>query len=263
MIQLRDYQENAVNKIKAALKKSPRKKIICEMPTGGGKTVIFSYIIHNAEAKGTRTIILTDRDELLKGTGGTLNDFGINVNYVKAGANTPPKHGNTFVCMVQTLRNRISDEKWMHWINSCNFFIIDECHKGDFDVFFEQNIFSKHTVIGFSATPMRTGKQIQLSNCYDEIVHTLTTKQLIKKGFLCAEMYYGVEAPNLQGVKKNSKGDFDENEMYKRYDKPNVYGGLVENLKTHAGFNCLIASCDFGVLSTLCGSSIMTKGFVA
>lgn len=230
MIKLREYQSNAVKDLIAALRRSERKKVILEMPTGGGKTVVFSYIAQNAVKKNSRTIILTDRSELLRGTGGTLEDFGLSPSYITAGRKHPPIDGILFVGMAQTLRNRLKKTEWVKWLKSFSLVIIDEVHKQEFNSFFLKGVFDSCHVIGVSATPKRGGKQRQLGLDFDEIVHTLTVCELIEMSFLMPDMYYGFNdlAPDTKGVSKNIAGDFSESDMFKRYDNPKLYGGVVE-----------------------------------
>ena len=77
MITLRDYQQKAITDVRAALIESPRKHVICEAPTGSGKTILFSYLAQKTVSKGNKVLILSDRTELLTGTGGTLEKFGV------------------------------------------------------------------------------------------------------------------------------------------------------------------------------------------
>jgi superfamily II DNA or RNA helicase len=244
---LRPYQQIAVNDAINALSKSEKKAIIIEMPTGGGKTVVFSYIVSRAEKKGSRTLILTDRQELLTGTGSTLIDFGITPEYIRAGRRYPPNNGGkTFVAMAQTLKNRLSKPNWAKWLDTLDLIIIDEIHKQEFNKFFELEVFSGKTIIAVSATPKRGGKQRQLGLDFDEIVHTLTVVELIELEFLMPDMYFGFKdlAPDLKGVKKNSKGDYSESDMFKKYDNPKLYGGAVTAWKTHVPNTITLFFCS-------------------
>jgi len=60
-IKLRPYQEEAVEAVKAALAKGVRRQLV-GLPTGTGKTVVFSEIIRLAD---TAALVLAHRDELL------------------------------------------------------------------------------------------------------------------------------------------------------------------------------------------------------
>lgn len=244
MITLRPYQQTAVNDAIEALNGSERKSIIVEMPTGGGKTIVFSYIISRAEAKGSKTLVLTDRDELLRGTGSALEQFGSHPSYITAGRRHPPVEGRTFVAMAQTLKKRISKAHWLKWLNSIDLVIIDEIHKQEFNKFFQYDIFKGKTIIGFSATPKRGGKQRQLGADFDSIVHTLTVTELIDLGYLMPDMYFGFkDAPDMRGVAKNVAGDYSENAMFKRYDTPKLYGGAIKMYKEHVPGTITLVFC--------------------
>ena len=71
-MKLRQYQATAITKLKAAIVAGNERVILCA-PTGAGKTVIFSQIALGAFRKGKRVLIVTDRIELLKQSGGALN----------------------------------------------------------------------------------------------------------------------------------------------------------------------------------------------
>lgn len=237
MIELRTYQNEGVLNTMGALSELDKRFVVLECPTGGGKTVIFSYIVQRAEAKGSKTLILTDRDELLRGTGGTLENFGVTPAYIKAGRKYAPdfNQNKTFVAMAQTLKNRVTKPDWLEWLSQIDLVIIDECHKQEFNAFFEGDFLDGKTVIGFSATPKRGGKMRQLGDDYQDIIHTLTVNELIDLGFLKPDMYYGFKniSPDMKGVKKNSKGDYSESDMFKKYDQPKLYGGLIDAWKKH------------------------------
>ena len=103
---LRDYQLSVVNETRQRLKDGFN-HLMVQLPTGGGKTIIFSYIAQNAIPKGKKVLILTDRDELLKQAGGTLSDFNINPYFIKAGAKIIDHRKSCFIAMYQTDRKSV------------------------------------------------------------------------------------------------------------------------------------------------------------
>src|SRR5690349_4488586 len=65
-MQLRDYQEESVNLVLSAYRNNPHGRELLVLPTGAGKTVIFSHVIHSlAREYGLNTLIVAHRDELL------------------------------------------------------------------------------------------------------------------------------------------------------------------------------------------------------
>jgi len=251
MIELYDYQNDCVAATRRAIAEG-HKNILVQSPTGSGKTVIFSYIAKNAIQKGGRVLILTDRIELLTETGGTLSQFAIKNQLVTAGQMAPPPpYWPCFVGMAQTLARRITPKKypqeWAAWFASFTIVIVDECHKQTFNPFFETgNLFNGATVLGFTATPSRMGKMRQLGEDYSKMIEGLQVQELINRGKLLPDRYYTVLAPQKTTYKLNNRGDdFDENDMFKAFDRPEFYEGAIEAYKTHApGTTNLVFCCN-------------------
>ena len=63
--QLRDYQQEGVNEIRAQFARGIN-RVCFQLPTGGGKTITFAYIIAAAVAKGSRVLIIVHRIELIE-----------------------------------------------------------------------------------------------------------------------------------------------------------------------------------------------------
>jgi hypothetical protein len=61
---LRPYQSQLVAEIRGQYQLG-HKAVLAVLPTGGGKTVCFSYIAQSASVKGNRVLILVHRQELL------------------------------------------------------------------------------------------------------------------------------------------------------------------------------------------------------
>src|SRR6476646_7556960 len=76
---LYDYQQEAINKIFDCLNKHTEKyNLLFQLPTGGGKTVIFSEIAKRyIRESGKKVLILTHRIELCAQTSEMLNEFGV------------------------------------------------------------------------------------------------------------------------------------------------------------------------------------------
>lgn len=246
MINLREYQESGVENIKDALRKNT-KAILFQLPTGGGKTVIFSYIALSASQKDKRVLILTDRDELLKQAGGSLKKFGVNCAYIKAGSKFIDYRKNLYVAMSQTLRNRILIPEWRDFIkNDIDLIIIDEAHIQEFNYLFESGILKGKNVLGFTATPKRTGKMRQLGLDYEKLIRGAEPRDLIDLGHLLNCDMYEFQAPDLTGVSTNTtSGDFNETQMFQKFDRPTLYAGLLQNYEKHTpGQKMLVFCCN-------------------
>jgi superfamily II DNA or RNA helicase len=228
MFQLRPYQEKAISNIRDFFA-SGGLHVILQAATGAGKTVIFGNIAKKASQKNKKVLILTDRAELLTQAGGTLSKNGLSVNYIIAGCKKINQEHNVFVGMSQTLKRRVKLEYWIDFLQSIDLLIIDECHKCEFNYIFLSQIFNNKHVIGFTATPCRTGKMRQFGLDYEKIIEIVPIKQLIESGFLVNDDYYGFESPDLSGVEYDRlKGDYKESSMFKKFNTPKTYSGAIK-----------------------------------
>ena len=105
MITLRpEYQPHVIDGIRASLTNNHKKIILC-LPTGGGKTVIFSYMVTEHIKRGGKALILTDRIELLKQADGSFTRFNLNPELITANSN-PDLTKSLHVAMIETLSRR-------------------------------------------------------------------------------------------------------------------------------------------------------------
>lgn len=246
MINLYPHQESFIRNIKQELAKG-NKHLLCQSPTGSGKTVMFSFIVQNAQKKGSKTLVITDRNELLTQSGSTLEKFGVHPSYIKAGAKIINRSKNTFVAMSQTLRNRVQLPEWREFIkHRIDIVIIDEAHIQEFNYLFEGDLMDDKIVLGFTATPIRTGKMRQLGLDYDRIIRGEPIKKLIADNYLVNCDIYDCGKPDLSGISMNyAKGDYAEGAMFKVYDNPTLYKGLTSNyLRITPGQKMIVFCCN-------------------
>ena len=119
-MQLRYYQQRAIADTRAAIAAGSRTPILV-LPTGGGKTIIFSAIAQSAAAKGNRVLILVHRRELIHQTSSKLAWVGLDHGIIAAGVR--PTDAPVQVASVQTLARRLHRTNWQPGL-----IIIDEAH---------------------------------------------------------------------------------------------------------------------------------------
>src|SRR5215472_17794864 len=98
---LRPYQAQALNAITDAEKRGIRRPMVV-LPTGSGKTVIFSTLVHRRPG---RSLILAHRDELISQAAAKLAmvSGSLDIGIVKAAHDD--RDAGTVVASVQTLAN--------------------------------------------------------------------------------------------------------------------------------------------------------------
>ena len=109
MIELRPYQQTLLRQSQDALAESPTVRLMLQLPTGGGKTVIAGALLGNWLQDGRKAVWLTHRKELAEQTCRMLTDAGVsaitNVNWTP-GEDAPAMAGGAVILMAQTVGRR-------------------------------------------------------------------------------------------------------------------------------------------------------------
>lgn len=229
MIQLRNYQNESIRLLRDLFR--TKKRLVLCLPTGAGKTVVFSEMVRLAYLKGTTTLVLTDRKELFKQTITALGRVGVPVEEI-APHNRKRLNRNAliFLAMVETIKRRLPE------INP-SLIIIDEAHKGNFTKLIEQ--FPNAHIIGATATLV--GKHFEKH--YHDIVQVIDTPDLVRSGFLapCKPYMMKDDFSDLE-VKA---GEFTEQSLNNHFNKPKLYEGVIENYLQYAkGMKTIVFNCN-------------------
>lgn len=240
---LYDFQEELEYKTQKAMSDGHR-HIMVQSPTGSGKTVMFAKNVYNADKKGKRCLIITDRIELLTGSDDTLVKFEIDAVRILAGQKYPPKEYTHCVAMSQTLRLRIKHDAWNKFFNSFDLVIIDEAHVQEFNIYFIESAFSNNPfILAYTATPRRSRKQRQLADDYTHLIEGPQIPDLIRRGFLVPDKYYAPKHFDTTGLGINSFGDFKDANLFKKFEETISYDSVVNNWKQLAENTITIVFC--------------------
>ena len=226
------YQENDINRLFEKMEQTPvQHRLLYQLPTGGGKTVIFSEIAKRFISKyPQKVIILTHRIELSRQTSTTLKRFGIKNRIINSTAKQIRKDGIAcYVAMVETLKNRIEDG----FLNTAEIglVIIDEAHHNSFNKLLDE--FSNANIIGVTATPLSSDIHLPMHKSYDELIIGESITALIDQGFLAkpTTWRYDVE---LNTLKKGEHGDFTIQTSDELYSSPAMLQLLLQAYEAHS-----------------------------
>ena len=181
-MQLRDYQEEARGAVQQEWQ-SGRKRTLLVLPTGCGKTIVFSKIIEDRVRLGERVLVLAHRSELLEQASDKLmTATGLVTALEKAESTSIGSWFRVVVGSVQTLQR----EKRLSQFppNYFDTIIIDEAHHAISDGY--QRVlqhFDDSNVLGVTATPDRGDKR-NLGQYFDSLAYEYSLVQAIKSGFL-------------------------------------------------------------------------------
>lgn len=235
MIQLRPYQQHAVDQLRACYAAGKRAPLFV-LPTGGGKTVVFSHVAQNAVARGKRVCILVHRQELLMQSSRSLTGMGVPHGLIAPGHNQT-QHA-VQIASVQTLARRLGKRAY-----NFDLLIVDEAHHaaaGTWGKIIEAMPSAR--LLGVTATPIRTDGQ-GLSSVFDDMVLGPTMPELIDMGFLVRPVVFAPPTQlSLDGVRKRG-GDYDQRQVAERMDKPTITGSAVEHYRKLCAGKPAVAFC--------------------
>ncbi len=205
--ELYGYQKGDIDKIFERLDNAPSNyHLLYQLPTGGGKTVIFSEIVRRYIAQhDKKVVVLTHRIELCKQTSKMLKGFDVKNKIINSVIKELPdqEEYSCFVAMVETLKNRLNDEKLM--IDNVGLVIIDEAHYNSFRKLFSQ--FKNSFILGVTATPLSSNIKLPMHQNYDELIVGDTIQSLIDNGFLARATTYSYDV-GLTSLKVGINGDY-------------------------------------------------------
>lgn len=217
--ELYDYQQKDINKIFKILDAHPeRYNLLYQLPTGGGKTVIFSQIVREyIQRTNKKVLILTHRIELCKQTSKMLTGFGVRNKVINSTIKELPDQDEymCFVAMVETLNNRLNDEKVE--LDNLGMVIIDEAHYNSFRKLFK--FFEKSFILGVTATPLSSNIKLPMKDNYRELIVGDSINSLIEKGFLAKANTYSYDV-GLSTLKVGINGDYtvkSSEELYSNF----------------------------------------------
>ncbi|MCK7590964.1 DEAD/DEAH box helicase family protein [Subsaxibacter sp. CAU 1640] len=223
---LYDYQLADLNRIFEVFDNSKDNfNLLYQLPTGGGKTVIFSEIVRRyIQNHNKKVVILTHRIELCKQTSKMLTSFEVKNKVINSKVKELPDQDQykCFVAMVETLNNRLNDKKLK--LDDVGLVIIDEAHYNSFRKLFK--FFEKCLILGVTATPLSSNIKLPMKDNYDKLIVGDDISTLIKNGFLAqAEMYnFDVE---LNTLKIGINGDYTVKSSEALYTNAHMLGKLM------------------------------------
>ena len=205
--ELYSYQIGDIDRIFERLDNAPSNyHLLYQLPTGGGKTVIFSEITRRyLEQHDKKVVVLTHRIELCKQTSKMLKGFDVKNKVINSTIKELPDQDeySCFVAMVETLKNRLNDEKLQ--IENVGLVIIDEAHYNSFRKLL--GAFKNAFILGVTATPLSSNIKLPMYENYSELIVGDTIQNLIDKGFLAKATTYSYDV-GLTSLKVGINGDY-------------------------------------------------------
>lgn len=197
------------------------RRLIVQLPTGGGKTQIASELVARSNAK--RILYVVPSDEILHQTSAALNRAKVPHRVLAAGQKFPLDNVDCLLAMSQTLSRRLTGHMFGNWRPDLIF--VDEAHK----------LIEQHRrvlevwqcpVIGLTATPVRLdGKS--LASLWPALLCGPSIKSLQRQGFLVPCRTVNAHMPDLRAIRQR-RGDFDQEQLDRAYSADAVVSEAPE-----------------------------------
>jgi DNA repair protein RadD len=234
-VNLRAYQQQLIDDIRLRYQLGD-KSVLAVLPTGGGKTIIFSAIAQSAAAKGNHVLILVHRRELIHQASSKLQWIGVDHGIIAAGI--PPSDHAVQIASVQTLARRLSRLDWQPTL-----IIIDEAHHataGQWARILDH--WPDAYRLGVTATPCRLDG-CGLRSTFDTMVLGPSVADLIFTGYLSpARIYAPPVVADLKGIRSRG-GDYANDQAAAAMDRPTVTGDAIAHYQRLAAGQQAIAFC--------------------
>ncbi len=181
-MELRPYQLEARNAIHEEWRKG-NKRTLLVLPTGCGKTIVFSKVIEDCVKEGERVLVLAHRTELLDQAADKLEkSTGLKCAVEKAEQTSIGSFYRVVVGSVQTMMrdSRLKQFSPSHFQTV----IVDEAHHAVSDSYQKVlNHFNLANVLGVTATPDR-GDMRNIGSFFDTLAYEYKLPMAIKQGYL-------------------------------------------------------------------------------
>lgn len=213
---LRPYQQTAKADIFAAWDECDN--IMFQMPTGTGKTRLFTSIISDIKAWGVlhqsnpRILIIAHRVELIEQISESLDKYRVTHGII-AGGKERDLTQQVQVASIQTITHRTNKDLADNL--GVDYVIIDEAHHSTANSYKKLwKFYPSAKKLGVTATPWRMN-HMGFSELYDRIIVSKSIKEFIADGWLAPYLYYSIKDNSKVHDDINSIEEFDAEGDYK------------------------------------------------
>lgn len=225
MIVLRPYQTEALEAVLSSEAKGINKQLIV-LPTGAGKTVIFSHL-PIIRKESTPMLVIAHRAELLHQAKNKIQQMNPDLIVEIEQAENIAGKVDVVVASVPTMGRANSDRIEKFSKDYFKTIIIDEAHHAAAPTYRRiVDYFQPNLILGVTATPQRSDST-RLIDVFQEIVYYKTIEDLIKQGWLTRLVGYRIKTETDLTEIEVSDGDFVQSQLQDAVNNPNRNASIV------------------------------------
>lgn len=244
MKSLREYQKTDLDAIESAL--ALHNGVMYQLPTGGGKSVITSYVVSNiCSDPANKVLFLVHRKHLVNQMSAHLNECKVQ-NDIYSAKNPSAVDKQVVLASIQSA---ISPSGTLALVNAgFSHIIIDEAHRSMNPSYMSMITALKDDypvikLLGITATPYRLDG-IAFDSVYDILVNSVeSVRSLIEKGFLCKFRVFSTPVADFENEVKSAGGDFQMRSLSEYMAKPTILDHSVNSYKKFSDGRRLICFC--------------------
>ncbi len=237
-ISLRDYQQQAKEQIFSQWDSADN--ILYQMPTGTGKTRLFTSIIRDINVWGLRNgqrqriLIITHRSELIEQIDRSLNKYHV-AHGIIAGTFKDKRDLSlpVQVASIQTFTHGSNEHIARHL--DVDFIIIDEAHHAVANSYTKLwKLYPDAKKLGVTATPWRMNNGGFRTN-FEAFIPSMPIKQFMEAGWLAPYQYYSI--PTSSSIMKSIEsihefdvdGDYKVSALERTMDNDHIRAQLIDS----------------------------------
>lgn len=224
-ISLRPYQQEALDAVNTFYDKGIKKQLIV-LPTGAGKTIIFSHL-PLIKKDSLPMLVLAHREELLEQAKTKIEwsnpDLSIDIEQGDRHAG----HTDIVIASVPTLGRAESKRIQKYSPDYFKSIVIDEAHHAAAPTYRRiLDYFNSDFTLGVTATPQRSDNT-RLTDVFDDVVYYKTIQDLIEDGFLCSLVGYRVKTTTDISSVATHDGDYVASQLEDAINNPTRNAAIV------------------------------------
>lgn len=227
-MELRPYQAESKAAVMAEWDRGVNKTLLV-LPTGTGKTIVFSKIAEDRVTAGDRVLILAHRGELLdQAADKIMKSTGLKCSVEKAESSCLEDWFRVTVGSVQTLMRQKRLDRFSP--NHFGTIIVDEAHHALSESYQRVlDYFSGAKVLGVTATPDR-GDMRDLGSYFESLAYQYTLPKAIKEGYLSPIKALTIPLKIDLAAVRQTQGDYNAGDLGTALD-PYLYQIADEMVK--------------------------------
>ncbi len=240
---LRPYQKRTIEKCITALNKHGN--TLAVLPTGAGKTVVFSEITKRIIGKDKRAMIVQGRDELTDQNAKTFDQMFPDTHISFFNAQRKSWRGQVVFSMIQTL----SQDRHLDRMPPVDLLVYDEVHHAASNSYRKltaraKELNSKTKIFGVTATPERADSK-GLKDTFSNVADIINIGEMVQGGYLVPPRGMVIDIGTqgaLRAVKKTAS-DYNMAEVEAIQNSIVLNKRIIEKWETEAVNRPTVAFC--------------------